>query len=579
MAHLPETPRELLLRALEADDLASIEAVARAHPAVLNEPRCRPAAVLARSVAAAERLVRLGADLDLVSQWWAPGFSTREVRGDVGRFLVEKGATVTPHAAAGLGLTDHLAEMLAGDSRVVDAKGGDGCTPLHFSRDIATADLLLRHGARLDARDEDHDSTPAQWLIGDVPEVARFLLERGAAPDLFLAAALGDGALAARLIERDPGCLAHRIGKLPEFPPLGDRHRGGTIYQWTLGFNCYAHQIALMKGHEELFTFLYERSDTATRLLVSCVLARRAEAQALVAANPGLVSSLPAVDHELVARYCWETNTNYDAVKLMLDVGFPLAHPERSHGYTPLHNAAWAGSADLVELLLERGHPVDLVDPRYQATALDYALHDCLVERRHPEGEFGRVVSALIQAGSPWNALDYPTGEAQLDEVLEPLVRGRVDGAALLGDEPALDRLLGAEPGPASLSEALAGAAKGGHAALCRRLLEAGAAVNGATGPNRVPPLLYAACSGSTGTVEALLQSGAEIKAKNGNQSTVLHMAVAHDGGLEVVSLLLRSGGGGQIEVRNKFGKTPLQMAEERGLDEIVGLFRQFQAE
>jgi hypothetical protein len=32
----------------------------------------------------------------------------------------------------------------------------------------------------------------------------------------------------------------------------------------------------------------------------------------------------------------------------MLDLGFPVAHPERSHGYTPLHNAAWAGSGDLV---------------------------------------------------------------------------------------------------------------------------------------------------------------------------------------------------------------------------------------
>jgi hypothetical protein len=46
---------------------------------------------------------------------------------------------------------------------------------------------------------------------------------------------------------------------------------------------------------------------------------------------------------ELLPKYCWETNTNYDAVKLMLDVGFPIAHIERSHGYTALHNAALGG--------------------------------------------------------------------------------------------------------------------------------------------------------------------------------------------------------------------------------------------
>jgi len=54
--------------------------------------------------------------------------------------------------------------------------------------------LLLDHGARINARDEDHTSTPAQWLIGEWPEVARFLLERGAKGDIFLAAALGGAA-------------------------------------------------------------------------------------------------------------------------------------------------------------------------------------------------------------------------------------------------------------------------------------------------------------------------------------------------------------------------------------------------
>ena len=58
--------------------------------------------------------------------------------------------------------------------------------------------------AAIDARDEDHESTPAQWRIDKAPEVSRFLLTRGATPDLFLAAALGDVELAARLIAEAP---------------------------------------------------------------------------------------------------------------------------------------------------------------------------------------------------------------------------------------------------------------------------------------------------------------------------------------------------------------------------------------
>ena len=98
-------------------------------------------------------------------------------------------------------------------------------------------------------------------------------------------------------------------------------------------------------------------------LLVNCVLARRAEAEAIANADPEIVRGFPEVDCELVSKYCWETNTNFAAVKLMLDLGFPVSHPERSHGYTPLHNAAWAGSGELVELLIARGHPVDIRDP------------------------------------------------------------------------------------------------------------------------------------------------------------------------------------------------------------------------
>jgi len=173
-----------------------------------------------------------------------------------------------------------------------------------------------------------------------------------------------------------------------------------------------------MKGHQSIFDFLYAESDETTRLLVNCVLARRSEALAIAKEHPEIVPELPDADRELVAKYCWETNTNYDAVKLMLDLGFPVAHPENSHGYTPLHNAAWQGSGDLVELLIARGHPVNIRDPRYAATPLQYALYDCLTEKRHPEGEFARVIMSLLEAGSSLTDIKYPTGDASVDEVL-----------------------------------------------------------------------------------------------------------------------------------------------------------------
>ena len=518
-------------------------------------------------------------DLQAVSDWWSSGLHTREVDPVVARTLVDRGATLTVHAAAGIGLTDHLARMLDADPSLIDAKGCDACTPLHFSRDVATARLLLERGARIDARDEDHESTPAQWRIRDGRDVVRFLLDRGAAPDIFLASALGDRALVSRLIDQNPRSVGYRIGRAPEFPPLGYNGRGGTIYQWTLAFNSYAHQVALLNGHTDVFDLLWAWSDDTTRLLVSCVLGRRADAEAIVARHRGIIASLPAEDLELLPKFCWETNTNYDAVKLMLDLGFPVSQTERSHGYTALHNAAWSGSGDLVDLLIARGASVDVVDPTFQSTPLGFAMYDCLVEKRHPEGEFGRVAKSLIEADSPWDPLEYPTGDARLDDVFMEYLPHRIDGAALLGDEALVLRLLGEEPSADDLALALAGAAKGGHSALCRGLLDRGAGVNSVAGRDQSTALMYAlrgsSAPASGEIVRLLVDAGADVGVKNRYGTLALHLAVWCGASLETIRLLLRSGASTHIDIKNEFGYTPATIAAEKGRKDVEALLRE----
>lgn len=108
---------------------------------------------------------------EAIGKSWADGFGTDQIPPPIARFLVDRGAKLSVHAAAGFGFTDSLADLLHGDPMLVNAKGGDGCTPLHFARDVATAQFLLDQGADIDSRDEDHDSTPAQWRVGKAPEV------------------------------------------------------------------------------------------------------------------------------------------------------------------------------------------------------------------------------------------------------------------------------------------------------------------------------------------------------------------------------------------------------------------------
>src|SRR5689334_9234545 len=70
------------------------------------------------------------------------------------------------HEAARAGLAHELSKMLAADASLIDAKGIDARTPLHCAGTVAVAALLLDYGARIDARDEDHDSTPAYGWAG-----------------------------------------------------------------------------------------------------------------------------------------------------------------------------------------------------------------------------------------------------------------------------------------------------------------------------------------------------------------------------------------------------------------------------
>lgn len=155
-----------------------------------------------------DTLVAAGADLNAMSRWWAGGFGvTHIVSPELAAYAVELGAEVDIHAAARLGKTDRVL-LVEQDPQAVHARGGDGQTPLHFAKTVEIAAYLLDHGARIDAKDVDHESTPAQYMLGDRPDVVRYLVERGCQTDILLASAVGDVDRVRSFLDADPGSLA-----------------------------------------------------------------------------------------------------------------------------------------------------------------------------------------------------------------------------------------------------------------------------------------------------------------------------------------------------------------------------------
>ena len=155
-------------------------------------------------------LLAFGANLNAKSRWWAGGFGLLHAAStELAAYAIERGAIVDVHAAARLGLLDRLRELVKADPELVHSRGGDGQTPLHFAATVEIARYLLDHGARVDTRDLDHESTPAQWMLDDRLDVARYLVARGCQTDLLMAAALGDLELARRHLEANPGLHPH----------------------------------------------------------------------------------------------------------------------------------------------------------------------------------------------------------------------------------------------------------------------------------------------------------------------------------------------------------------------------------
>jgi ankyrin repeat protein len=305
-------------------------------------------------------------------------------------FLIQRGATVDAHAAARLGRMDRLEELLDTDPTQVHARGGDGQTPLHFARNIAIAELLLARGADLDARDIDHESTAAQYMVRDRQDVARYLVQRGCRTDLLMASALGDIETVRRHLEADPECIRMNVSE--DWFPKQDPRAGGSIYIWTLGPNKTAHAVAREFGHTEIFQLLLERSPADLKLGLACEYGNDALCRELLSADSDLARKLPHSERRRLVDAAQANNSA--AVKRMLEAGWPL-DGRGQHGATALHWAAFHGNAVMVRELIAGGAPLEMKDAQYDGTPLGWAKHGSGNSWHRQTGDYEQVIRLL----------------------------------------------------------------------------------------------------------------------------------------------------------------------------------------
>ena len=191
------------------------------------------------------------------------------------------------------------------------------------------------------------------------------------------------------------------------------------MLQRQLGFNLSPQEVAIQYEHHDVYDLLMAHTPPKYQLHVAGMLANRELAESLLKKDTNLISEFDTEDLQLLGKACWETNNNTEAIRLMVDCGFPLGIPEDKHGFMPLHNAAWCGNAEVVRLLIAAGHPIDPIDPQFKASAANYAIHSATEARKYDEVDYGGVLDALIEAGLDSCLACYPTGHAAIDAVLK----------------------------------------------------------------------------------------------------------------------------------------------------------------
>jgi hypothetical protein len=202
------SPTEALKTAVCDSDAARVRDVLKHYPelrARIDDPlpdygfgqHALFAAVPRRDRTTIDVLLREGANIRKRTEWWAGGFGVLdECDPSLVGFLTERGAVVDVHSASRLGMMPTPRELVTADPSVVQAQGGDGQTPLHFASTVEVAEFLLSSDAEIDARDVDHESTPAQYMLRvehkrhypqDRQDVARYLVSRGCRTDILMA--------------------------------------------------------------------------------------------------------------------------------------------------------------------------------------------------------------------------------------------------------------------------------------------------------------------------------------------------------------------------------------------------------
>jgi ankyrin repeat protein len=178
-------------------------------------------------------------------------------------------------------------------------------------------------------------------------------------------------------------------------------------------------RCAVRAGNEDAAALLIRHgarddSTEVDRFLGNCLNGDRRTAEQLLVEHPELPERLSDQDRAVIVDAAG--SRPLATIELMLDLRFST-DDRNGFGEYPLHSAAFAGHADIVRLLLQRGAKVDARDTRFDATALASAIVGSGVQARRA-GDWTETVHLLVAAGASREGA-WIVGKPPSEEVME----------------------------------------------------------------------------------------------------------------------------------------------------------------
>jgi ankyrin repeat protein len=188
--------------------------------------------------------------------------------------------------------------------------------------------------------------------------------------------------------------------------------------------------LAARKGRADVLASFARRGiptelDEVDGLIAACARNDAEAVRSISEREPRLVSELVAEGGTLLSEFAGTGNT--EGVGRLLDLGVDIRALYGGDPYfdiapnsTALHVAAWRACHKTVERLIARGAPVDALDGKGRSP-LALAVRACVdsywSDRRSPDS-----VAALLRAGASARGVAFPSGYAEVDELLRPHV-------------------------------------------------------------------------------------------------------------------------------------------------------------